>query len=64
MTTMSHTSSVARPVQREQATAKVAFVSRQTIIDRDFEIADRIKFIGVSVAATVTLITGAVFLFA
>ena len=52
MTTMSHTSSVARPAQREQATAKVTFVSPQTILDRDLEIADRIKFIGISVAAT------------
>ncbi len=49
--------------RRDQAVAKIKFVPAATIIDRDFDIARRVKLLGVSAATVVTLITAAVFLF-
>ncbi|GAA5266633.1 hypothetical protein ACOSOMT5_P3062 [Acidiphilium sp. MT5] len=51
----------ALPAQRDQVAAKIAFVLPQTIMDRDFDITNRIKLIGLAATTAITLITGAVF---
>ncbi|MGC8532986.1 MAG: hypothetical protein ACP5M1_13205 [Acidiphilium sp.] len=55
--------STALPVKPFRTDAKIAFSRPQTIIDRDFDISHRIKYVGTLAATAVTLITGAVFLF-
>lgn len=49
------------PAQRDQVAAKIAFVPPQTIMERDFDIANRIKLIGLAATTAITLTTGAVF---
>ncbi|GAA5263995.1 hypothetical protein ACOSOMT5_P0415 [Acidiphilium sp. MT5] len=66
MTTIAPTpavTSTALPAKPFRADAKIAFSRPQTIVDRDFDIALRIKYVGTLAATAVTLITGAVFLF-
>ncbi|GAA5266629.1 hypothetical protein ACOSOMT5_P3058 [Acidiphilium sp. MT5] len=55
--------STARPVKHFRTDAKIAFSRPQTIVDRDFDLSHRIKYVGTLAATAVTLITGAVFLF-
>ena len=51
------------PVTQFRPGAKIAFSRPQTIVDRDFNMALRIKYVGSLAATAITLITGAVFLF-
>jgi hypothetical protein len=55
--------STALPVKPFRTGAKIAFSRPQTIVDRDFDLSHRIKYVGTLAATAVTLITGAVFLF-
>ena len=51
------------PVKHFRPGTKIAFSRPQTIVDRDFDMALRIKYFGSMAATAITLITGAVFLF-
>lgn len=63
MTAMTLTTSTVLPVTQFRPGAKIAFSRAQTIVDRDFNMALRIKYVGSLAATVITLITGAVFLF-
>jgi hypothetical protein len=63
MTTMTLTASTVLPVTHVHPGAKIAFSRPQTSVDRDFDMALRIKYVGTLAATAITLITGAVFLF-
>ena len=63
MTAMTLTTSTVLPVTQFRPGAKIAFSRPQTIVDRDFNMALRIKYVGSLAATVITLITGAVFLF-
>ena len=63
MTAMTLTTSTDLPVTQFRPGAKIAFSRPQTIVDRDFNMALRIKYVGSLAATVITLITGAVFLF-
>ena len=52
MTAMTLTTSTVLPVTQFRPGAKIAFSRAQTIVDRDFNMALRIKYVG-SLAATV-----------
>ena len=63
MTTMTFTTSTVLPVTEFRPGTKIAFSRLQTSVDRDFDMARRIKYVGSLAATAITLITGAVFLF-
>lgn len=63
MTTMTLTASTVLPVTQFRPGAKIAFSRPQTIVERDFDMAHRIKYVGTLAATAITLIIGAVFLF-
>ena len=63
MTAMTLTTSTVLPVTQFRPGTKIAFSRAQTIVDRDFDMALRIKYVGSLAATVITLITGAVFLF-
>ena len=63
MTAMTLTTSTVLPVKHVRPGTKIAFSRAQTIVDRDFNMALRIKYVGSLAATVITLITGAVFLF-
>ncbi|GAA5265456.1 hypothetical protein ACOSOMT5_P1881 [Acidiphilium sp. MT5] len=66
MTTIALTpavTSTAHSVKHVRTDAKIAFSRPQTIVERDFDMALRIKYVGSLAATVITLITGAVFLF-
>jgi hypothetical protein len=66
MTTMTFTPAAAStvlPVTEFRPGAKIAFSRPQTSVERDFDMALRIKYVGTLAATAITLITGAVFLF-
>ena len=60
---MTLTTSTVLPVTQFRPGTKIAFSRPQTIVDRDFDMALRIKYFGSMAATAITLITGAVFLF-
>ena len=63
MTLTPAVTSTVLPVNQFRPGAKIAFSRAQTIVDRDFDMALRIKYVGSLAATVITLITGAVFLF-
>ncbi len=50
-------------VHLEQASAPIKFVPQRGMFDREFDISARIKFVGVIIAAAVTIATTTIFLF-
>jgi hypothetical protein len=54
---------VQSPAVLNPVAPKIKFVRVPTIIDRDFDMANHVKLLGVIIASAVTLATSAVFLF-
>jgi len=54
---------VEAPLLLEQAAAPIKFVPQRAMFDREFDMSTRIKFLGVIIAAAVTIATTAIFLF-